>query len=581
MSDYDRGSHQLALPAIELANEQARVTILPTLGGRVWSFVDVRRDRELLYSPPRLRYAAFGLSDAWFAGGIEWNLGSFGHTTMTTRPMHAARIASPNGDGEGVRLWEWERTRDIPFAIDLWLDGACLMASTRLVNLDAEDKPLYWWTNIAVPETDETRVLVPATHAWQTDYRGVLTRVAVPRPDPNGVDVSRPAASTFAADYFFEVSDSPARMVSAFEPDGRGFAQTSTAALRGRKLFLWGRGPGGRRWQEHLGDGGRYAEIQAGVCPTQLEHDLLPANSMLTWTECFTGVDMTAAEVAGDYQAASAAAARAAYREMPPERINALHQQWLETTAEADPGEQLALGSGWGHVELALRSTSSPDGMTFPEVADDSLEMLPLVRGGQVVAQPSSAPLPGVSPRWRRAIAEAAARPDATWWAFYARAVLAHLDGEHDAARADYEGSVQREASAAALRGLAQLSSDIDLVDRMLAQAHEIAPHERRLVTERLSRLLEAGRPQRVLDVLDEVPDDIRQHGRTQLLAAQALADLGETSRALDILRALEVPDLAEGDKTMALLWQRLCPTEPVPEHLDYRMMRDTEATTS
>ena len=95
---------------------------------------------------------------------------------------------------------------------------------------------------------DGTRVLVPATHAWRTDYRGVLSQVPVPQPggDLGDTDVSRPAASHFAADYFFEVEDQVGRIVTAFEPDGRGFAQTSTAALRGRKLFLWGRGPGGR-----------------------------------------------------------------------------------------------------------------------------------------------------------------------------------------------------------------------------------------------------------------------------------------------------------------------------------------------
>src|SRR5690606_37597949 len=131
------------------------------------------------------------------------------------------------------------------------------------------------WTNIAVPETEGTRVLTTATHAWRTDYTGGLRRVAVPHPD-GPVDASYAQSSRHAADYFYDVEDQEGRFVSAVEPDGRGLAQTSTAALHGRKMFVWGSGAGGRRWQDWLGQtGSRYLEIQAGVCTSQLEHDLL------------------------------------------------------------------------------------------------------------------------------------------------------------------------------------------------------------------------------------------------------------------------------------------------------------------
>ncbi|MFN8450418.1 MAG: DUF5107 domain-containing protein [Anaerolineae bacterium] len=52
--------------------------------------------------------------------------------------------------------------------------------------------------------------------------------------------------------------------------DGKGLVQVSTDPLRGRKLFLWGTGSGGARWQEWLGgEGQSYLEIQAGLAPTQ------------------------------------------------------------------------------------------------------------------------------------------------------------------------------------------------------------------------------------------------------------------------------------------------------------------------
>ena len=216
-SDYDRGTADLEVPALELSNGLVTATVLPGLGGRIWSLVDHTRERELLFVNPRLRFANFGLTDGWFAGGIEWNLGSTGHSTTSNLPVHAAILDTPLGTV--VRGWEWERTRDLVLQVDLWLNDARLMASTRVLNPDPEPKPLYYWTNIAVRETPRTRVLVPADSAWRTDYAGVLERVTVPFPDSQ-VDVSVPSASRYAADYFYEVGDQQGRVVTAVEPDG-------------------------------------------------------------------------------------------------------------------------------------------------------------------------------------------------------------------------------------------------------------------------------------------------------------------------------------------------------------------------
>ena len=68
------------------------------------------------------------------------------------------------------------------------------------------------------------------------------------------------------------------------------------------------------------------------------------------------------------------------------------------------------------------------------------------------------------------------------------------------------------------------------------------------------------------------LPEAVRDHGRTQMLLAEALAALGQDVAALEVLNGLEVPDLAEGDRTLADVWQRLRPGDPVPRHLDFRM---------
>ena len=572
-SDYDRGNHAVRLPAIELSNGRVSALVLPSLGGRVWSLVDEASGRELVHRNPRLRWANFGLTDAWFAGGIEWNLGSTGHSTTSNLPVHAAILDTPLGSV--VRLWEWERTRDLVLQVDLWLSDDRLMASTRVLNPDPEPKPLYYWTNIAVPETPRTRVLVPADTAWRTDYAGVLERVSVPFPDGH-VDVSVPSASRYAADYFYEVGDQQGRMVAAVEPDGRGIAQTATAALRGRKLFLWGSGPGGQRWQDWLGiKGTRYLEIQAGVCPTQLEHDLLDGYASRTWTEAFAPFELDPSVVAADYDAAARAARDAVHAVTPPSWLAAQHERWLREVADLPPGELVHTGSGWGRAELALRGAPALPGTPFHEVGDESLPMLRFVESDDPTAldhiDPQRPALPVVSDRWVARLSDAVDR-GAGWWAHYALGTARHLRGDLDGALAAYRRSAELHPTAVTLRGQALLAGDATARDELYRRACSLAPDDRRLAVERLVALRDAGRPDDAVAAVAALPEAVRDHGRTRMLLAEALAALGQDAAALEVLEDLEVPDLAEGDRTLAEVWQRLRPGVPVPERLDFRM---------
>ncbi len=546
--------------------------MLPSLGGRVWSLR--HGDRELLFVNPVLRFANFGLTDGWFAGGIEWNLGSTGHWTLSSRPLHAARITTATGDG--VRLWEWERTRDLVLQIDLALDGDRLIASTRVLNPDPEPKPLYYWTNIAVPETSGTRVLAPAATAWRTDYSGRLALVDVPHPDDDGVDISYPLRSAHAADYFF-VSDPPGRFVAAVEPDGAGFAQMSTDTLAGRKLFLWGSAAGGARWQEWLsGPGARYAEIQAGRCRTQLEHDVIGAHEHVSWTEAFGPVDLAPDDVAAPFGQAARSAGRAVHDAVDPAALDARHRAWLGGQADEATAEILAVGSGWGDVELTLRDGEGVlphAAIPFPPVTRDVRE-LPL------------AGMPGVSERWQRYYAQD--RFDTVPWVRYARAVGAHLVGDRDRAEQEYRAAVDLASRSGeppevgAVRGLALLAAergDVAEATRRYADAVAAFETERTLLAEAVSYLLSVGDHARARVLLDEAPTPIAEHGRHRLLRAHALLAGGDRAGAAAILRDLEVPDLAEGGRELDELWSLVHPGSPLPARLDFRMSVDGPAT--
>jgi hypothetical protein len=309
-----------------------------------------------------------------------------------------------------LRLWEWERLRDLPFQVDLWLpDGSdFLYVGVRIRNPHERPAPTYWWSNIAVPE--ERRVLAPASEAWHFGYERRLRRVPVPSYD--GVDRSYPLNSPYAADYFYELPDGRRRWIAALDADGHGLVQTSTDALRGRKLFVWGTGSGGRRWQEWLtepGTGG-YCEIQAGLARTQLEHVRLDPESEVSWLEAYGPLD---AQAEGEWSTVVDGAEARLETALPRADFDAAYAAW-KPYADTEPGEILATGSGWGALEV-LRTDWKLPGTPFEEstLGEAQAPWAELLRSG-VLPEPRRVRPPGetlVASHWRDMLETAPATP--------------------------------------------------------------------------------------------------------------------------------------------------------------------------
>uniref|UniRef100_UPI000AA09FD9 DUF5107 domain-containing protein n=1 Tax=Kitasatospora sp. MY 5-36 TaxID=1678027 RepID=UPI000AA09FD9 len=286
-SGYDRVRTERELPCVVLENETLTATFLPSLGGRLWSLLHRPTGRELLHRNRILQPANLALRDAWLAGGVEWNLGATGHWPLTCEPLHAVRVRAPDGTPV-LRMYAFERLRRLVLRMDSWLPAGSpvLYVHVAVHNPAPSETPVYWWSNIAVPQDRDVRVLGPADHAFHCDYVSDLRRVAFPEAD--GADRSYPGRAARAADYFLDLPGGERPWIAALDGTGAGLVQTSTARLCGRKLFCWGTGTGGRHWQEWLsGPDSAYLEIQAGLARTQLEHLAMPAGATWSWTEAY------------------------------------------------------------------------------------------------------------------------------------------------------------------------------------------------------------------------------------------------------------------------------------------------------
>ncbi|MET9609522.1 DUF5107 domain-containing protein [Streptomyces sp. NPDC006512] len=597
---YGRERAEREFDAVVIENGLLRVTVLPALGGRIHSLVHLPTGRELLYRNPVFQPANFALNGAWFAGGIEWNIGATGHTALSCAPLHAALVPAPDG-GVMVRLWEWERLRDLPFQVDLWLpaDSEFLHVGVRVRNPHERPAPVYWWSNTAVPEGPGTRVLAPADEAWHFGYERSLRRIPVP--EWEGGDRTYPTRSTYPADFFYEVRDADAGRpwIASLDADGHGLVQASTARLRGRKLFVWGAGAGGRRWQEWLtepGTGG-YAEIQAGLARTQLEHVRLEPGAEFSWLEAYGPLSADPARVHGPAWAdARGAATEALDAVLPAEALDTAHKAW-RGCADTAPGERLATGSGWGALEVLCGGFDLP-GTPFEEstLGPAQEPWLTLWRTGVLPAPRKAAP-PGealVAAHWRDMLETAPADPLTE----YHLGVAQWHAGDTAQAVRSWERGLSLAPSrwpllrclavADALAGDPARAADryaeafADLAEESRGGEHWTAA-ESALGREAMTALLAAGRPAAAREVWERLRPASREQGRFRLLAARLLAAEGHVGAARRLFEdGFELADLREGEEVLSEVWAALSDAA-LPPAYDFRMRppggRDADGT--
>nr|WP_319776561.1 DUF5107 domain-containing protein [uncultured Sphaerochaeta sp.] len=422
---YDRNRVEQDIPAIIMENEYLKATFLPTLGGRLISLIDKGNGRELLYCNTSLQACNLSNLDAWFAGGIEWNIGQYGHAFTTCSDV----FASTQKDEEGVqflRLSEYERCKGLWWHIDFHLGetSKLLYAHVHIHNLSSERKSLYYWTNTAVPVTEKTRVLASSNEALYLDpYAKNNTRLFghmnMPRMEIyEDIDASYPNQFKASNEYFFLCEKSPMPWECAIEEDGSGFFEASTPPLSYRKMFCWGSHAGGKRWQRYLSPDSEaeYIEVQSGLAPSQLHGSYLEAQSSICWTQAFGSLDMSPQEAHSPQYEVAMQAAEATIRLIIDEkRLSAVHQTCLKAS-EHSPEQIMHQGSSWGFLEQKALNLSLPVAFHFgrDSIQDQELPYLCLITEGKLpVMDPNIRPLcaPPCSNTWKAIFLSALRNP--------------------------------------------------------------------------------------------------------------------------------------------------------------------------
>ena len=588
---YGREKKAVLRKVLVLENAFLRAAFLPWMGGRLWSLR--AEGRELLSPNPVIQPCNLALRNAWCSGGVEWNVSLRGHNMLTCEPMFAELLRLEDGTA-GIRLYEYERLRGIVYRIEAYLpdDSRFLFVKIRIENPEGNGEvPMYWWSNIAVPETPGMRVLAPADTAVLSLYdEGQYRMFRHSLPAYQGMDLSRPCELKRSLDVFYDIPKGKRPFIAAIQEDHTGLVQCSTVRAFGRKLFIWGMGQGGRHWQSFLSDGKtRYVEIQAGITRTQQEHLPMPEGSVWEWLEAYGPL---ACDTSGLGYAQAAEACGAALASVLPEETLAWEFQERSASLSGREGEPVYTGSGWGALENVRRAAAGlkplSETLRFPESALDEKQKpwLNLLRTGQWqdASWPSFPAAYLTAKPWADLLHQAPENASAS----YHLGVMAYASGERADADAHFRQSLRHEKTAPALRALARLELAAGRTEQALScyrEALGLAPEETELTLEYLRTLLSCGREEDVLPLLDAMPSETAVLPRFLQIRTAALIAAGRLDEAEAILRKpLVIPDVREGELSLSEMWFRLWMKKegltrpeaearhPVPEALDFRM---------
>ena len=580
-----------------LENEYLRATFLPEYGGRLHELYDKTLKKQLLFTNSVIQPRNLANRNAWLSGGIEWNIGNFGHTYTTCDNVFCAILDDKCGN-DFLRIYEFERNKCIFWQVDFHLpDGSReLISHVRMVNPRNVPTTTYWWTNIAVPLDDKTRVL-SSEDAVISFVGGKCNYEKLPYIDamPN-IDVTYPERAGKAFDYFIQnerVGNST--WEAAVNSDGTVFFERSTAPLYYKKLFAWGNHRGGKRWQEFLSEGegtGYYAELQAGIAPSQLHDKLLDANGVYEWTQCFGGGAYEPERLYDeDYKAAVSYLGAKIDNRISYATITVIDSFCKSLAKVKVTAENIThYGSGFGAVEIMRMAKyddgKAPDSLLFPSdsITDSEYPWQTLVQTGRLPHSPNGKyPLSYMTGEpWIKLLrASVEDAPDYNSLMHLGVATLEFqrtdvllkdaYDEEEDKraislAKELFERSVKLSPNAVAyfaLSVIAGIDGDGEKAEEYCELAMKTPEYllDHAVASEYLMLLKTHGKYQKLWDVFRALPESFKEIDRIKITAAFAAVKLGGDDK-LDYLQKFfleEHYDIREGEVSLTNVWFEFC----------------------
>lgn len=564
-SCYNRNLGKKEMTTAILENDHIKAVFLPGLGGRLWSLTDKNTAKNLLYTNDVIRPSNLAIRNAWVSGGVEWNIGIIGHSPFTMEQLFTAKLENENGLPI-LRMYEYERIRKVTYQMDFWLEeqSAFLHCRMRIFNQTDQLIPMYWWSNIAVPEHKGGRIIVPSNEAY-TNHGDSVYKTTIPMVE--NIDVSHYKNIPRQVDYFFNIPEDAPKYIANLNKDGYGLLHMSTKRLKSRKLFSWGNNEASDNWQDFLTEhAGRYVEIQAGLGKTQYGCIPMAPHTAWEWLELYGPIHTSPETVSASYKTAETNV-----RAIVQQNLQKLNpEQTLEDTKTLakKKGKLLYSGNEYAAFENILRKFNNESELSehleFSELSKDYQQLAEFLETGIFPEYPvTEAPHDFLADdTLHNRLAETIATVNKNnWYAQYQLGVSFFVKGNLQQAKEHLFASNSIAENPWALYALSALELQFGNEKQAVSyitSGYAYRKQDLSYVKETWKLLLLCRSYDTLISLYESLPKEFQEESRIHFGYLQALSHTGHEKKVLDCLEHTDfvLDDLRECESSLGTLWR-------------------------
>ncbi len=269
--------------AVYLENEYLKCSVLPDIGGHLYTCIDKVSGEPMFYANPSIKKAQIGYRGAWAAFGIEFNF-PVSHNWVSMSPVDFSFAKNADGSAS-VFVGNIDRPYGMQWTVELRLAPASTLLEQRVTLYNRSDvrHRFYWWSNAGVRVWDDSKIWYPMRWAASHGFTAVETWPV----NSAGLDLSVISNQTRGpVSQFIHGSREP--FMGIYHPKTQtGVAHYADYAdLPAKKIWSWGVDTDGLDWRRALSDNNSaYAEVQAGLMRNQETYAFLEPRQSIHFTE--------------------------------------------------------------------------------------------------------------------------------------------------------------------------------------------------------------------------------------------------------------------------------------------------------
>lgn len=269
--------------AVFLENEYLKCSVLPDIGGHLYTCTDKISGKPMFYANPSIKKADISYRGAWAAFGIEFNF-PVSHNWVTASPVDFAFGQREDGSAY-VQVGNIDRVYGMQWSVELVLRPHSTLLEERVALNNRSDvrHRFYWWNNAGIQVWDDTKIEYPMRFTASHGFTDVE-----PWPiEADSNDLSVVKNHTKGPVSLFAYGSREPFMGVWHPHTNTGVVHfAGYAELPAKKIWSWGSDPDGLDWRKALSDNdSAYVEVQAGLFRNQETYAFLEPRQAITFSE--------------------------------------------------------------------------------------------------------------------------------------------------------------------------------------------------------------------------------------------------------------------------------------------------------